>query len=96
MSDVVKVTYSELSAAQGNITGTVNVVNGQLDDLRSFLAPMVSTWEGNAAENYNALQRQWDTAAAELNQVLAQIATAVGTANDAYNQAETANANRFA
>lgn len=96
MSDVVKVTYSELSAAQGNITGTVNVVNGQLDDLRSFLAPMVSTWEGSAAENYNALQRQWDTAAAELNQVLAQIATAVGTANDAYNQAETANANRFA
>lgn len=96
MAGLVKVTFGELQAAQQNITGTVNAVNGQLDDLRSFLAPMVSTWEGQAAETYNALQRQWDTAAAELNQVLAQIATAVGTANDAYNQAEQANTNRFA
>lgn len=96
MSGQMRVTFGELGAAQQNITGTVNVVNGQLDDLKSFLAPMVSTWDGTAAETYNALQRQWDTAAAELNQVLAQIATAVGTANDAYQQAESSNANRFA
>jgi 6 kDa early secretory antigenic target len=96
MSGHMKVTFGELSAAQGNITSTVNGVNSQLDDLKSFLAPMVSTWEGSAAETYNALQRQWDTAAADLNQVLAQIATAVGTANDAYQQAESTNTNRFA
>jgi early secretory antigenic target protein ESAT-6 len=91
----VKVTFGELSAAQGNISSTVNAVNGQLDDLKAFLAPMVSTWEGTAAETYNALQRQWDTAAAELNQVLAQIATAVGTANEAYQVAENTNTRRF-
>jgi len=96
MSGHMKVTFGELAAGQQNITGTVNAVNGQLDDLKSFLAPMVATWEGSAAETYNALQRQWDTAAADLNQVLAQIATAVGTANDAYQQAESTNTSRFA
>jgi WXG100 family type VII secretion target len=96
VSGEIKVTFGELASAQSNITSTVNGVNGQLDDLKSFLAPMVSTWDGAAAETYNALQRQWDTAAAELNQVLAQIATAVGTANDAYQQAENTNAGRFA
>lgn len=95
MSGVVKVTFGELAAAQSNISSTVNAVNGQLDDLKSFLAPMVSTWDGAAAQSYNDLQRQWDAAAAQLNQVLAQIATAVGTANDHYQQAEHANTSRF-
>lgn len=92
----IKVTFAELAGAQGNIQSTVGAINSQLDDLKSFLAPMVSTWDGSAAETYNGLQRQWDTAAADLNQVLAQIATAVGTANDAYQQAESTNTNRFA
>ncbi len=95
MSGEVRVTFGELDAAQGNITSTVNAINSQLDDLKSFLAPMVSTWDGQAAETYNALQRQWDTAAAELNQVLAQIASAVGTANEAYQVAENTNTRRF-
>ena len=92
---MIKVTFGELAAAQGNISSTSNAINGQLDDLKSFLAPMVSTWDGAAAATYNQLQRQWDTAAADLNQVLAQIATAVGTANDQYQQAENTNRSRF-
>ncbi|HEY0638411.1 MAG TPA: WXG100 family type VII secretion target [Pseudonocardiaceae bacterium] len=96
MSGEIKVTFGELASAQGNISSTVNHVNQQLADLKSFLAPMVSTWDGAAAETYNQLQRQWDTSAEELNRVLAQIATAVGTANDAYQQAESTNQNRFA
>ena len=87
----VKVTFGELSAAQGNISSTVNAVNGQLDDLKSFLAPMVSTWEGAAAETYNALQRQWDTAAADLTRVLADIGRALGDAEDGYRATERAN-----
>ena len=95
MSGEVRVTFGELDAAQGNITSTVNAINGQLDDLKSFLAPMVSTWDGQAAETYNALQRQWDTAAADLNQVLAQIGSAVNVANQQYQQAESTNTTRF-
>lgn len=95
MSGVVKVSFGELAAAQADIGSTVRAVNGQLDDLRAFLAPMVASWAGEAAQNYHHLQRQWDTAAAELNQVLAQVANAVGTANEQYQQAERTNANRF-
>lgn len=96
MSGEVRVTFGELAAAQGNISSTVNAINSQLDDLKSFLAPMVSTWTGEAAETYNALQRQWDTAAADLNQVLAQIGSAVNVANEQYQTAESANQARFA
>lgn len=96
MSSEVKVTFGELGAAQSNISSTVNAVNSQLDDLKRFLAPMVSTWDGQAAETYNALQRQWDNAAMQLNQVLAQIATAVGVANEQYQAAESTNTSRFA
>ena len=95
MSGEVRVTFGELDAAQGNISSTVNAINSQLDDLKSFLAPMVSTWDGQAAETYNALQRQWDTAAADLNQVLAQIGSAVNVANQQYQHAESTNTSRF-
>lgn len=96
MSGPIKVTFAELGNAQGSIQQAVGAVNSQLDDLKTYLAPLVATWEGSAAEAYNTLQRQWDTAAAELNQVLAQVGTAVGTANDSYQAAEASNANRFA
>jgi WXG100 family type VII secretion target len=95
VNSVVKVTFGELAAAQANIDSTVRAVNGQLDDLSAFLAPMVASWEGEAAQTYHHLQRQWDSAAAELNQVLAQIAAAVGTANEQYQQAERVNTSRF-
>ena len=67
----------------------------QLEDLRRFLAPMVATWQGAAAQDYQVRQKQWDTAAADLTAVLAQIGVALGAANDGYRQAEHANAARW-
>lgn len=91
----IKVTFSALGAAQGDVAGTASRITAQLEDLKRYLAPMVATWQGRAAEDYQIKQRQWDTAATDIAAVLAQIGVALGRANDSYQQVESANAARW-
>jgi early secretory antigenic target protein ESAT-6 len=91
----IRVTFGALEAARGDVAGTAARMSSQLDDLKRFLAPLVSSWEGQAAQEYQARQRQWDTAAAELTAVLAQVGVALGAANDSYRQVEASNAARW-
>ena len=91
----IKVTFGALSAAQSDVSGTASRITTQMDDLRRFLAPMVASWQGEAAQDYQARQKQWDAAATDLASVLAQIGVALGAANDSYRQAENANAARW-
>jgi early secretory antigenic target protein ESAT-6 len=93
---LIKVTFGALQTAQGDIASTSSSINTQLDDLRKFVTQLTSTWTGAAAEAYQGLQKQWDQSAADLNQVLASIGTAVGQANESYQQAENANRGRWA
>ena len=95
MTGAIKVTFAELANAQQNVARTSQQMTAQLEDLKRFLAPMVATWSGAAADDYNLKQRQWDTAAADLTAVLTQIGIAVGHANDGYQQVEAANARRW-
>jgi 6 kDa early secretory antigenic target len=91
----IKVTFAALETAQVDVSWVATRMNGQLEDLKRFLAPLVATWEGLAATEYQAKQRQWDTAAAGLASVLGQIGVALGTANESYRQVEQANASRW-
>lgn len=91
----IKVTFSALAAAQGDVATTASRITAQLDDLKRYLAPMVATWQGRAAGDYQVKQRQWDTAATDIAAVLAQIGVALGSANDSYQQVENANAARW-
>lgn len=95
MSSPIKVTFSQLAATQDQVRNTVANINTQLADLKNYLAPMVSTWTGAAAENYNAAQAQWDRAANDLNAVLSAIGNALGEANDGYQATERSNASRW-
>lgn len=96
MSGEILVTFGEIANAQQSVNTTQRNMNQELDDLKAFLAPMVATWSGDAAADYNIKQGQWDRSAHELNAVLAQIGVALGTANDNYNQAEQTNKVRWA
>ncbi|MGQ0480159.1 MAG: WXG100 family type VII secretion target [Pseudonocardia sp.] len=91
----IKVAFGELGNAQQNVASTSQRMTAQLEDLKRYLAPMVASWSGQAAADYQVKQRQWDTAAADLTAVLAQIGVAVGRANDGYQQVEQANARRW-
>ncbi len=94
-STPIKVTFSQLAATQDQVRNTVSNIGNQLTDLKSYLNPLVQTWSGVAAENYNALQAQWDRAAVDLNQVLSAIGTALGNANEGYQSTEKSNASRW-
>lgn len=91
----IKVTFGALEAARTDVATTATRISGQLEELKRFLAPMVAGWEGQAAAEYRATQRRWDTAAADLATVLARIGVALGTANDSYQQVERSNAARW-
>jgi early secretory antigenic target protein ESAT-6 len=91
----IKVTFAALEAAQTDVSGVAGRMTGQLEDLKRFLAPLVATWEGQAATEYQAKQRQWDTAAAGLANVLGRIGVALGAANESYRQVEQSNASRW-
>ena len=91
----IKVTFGALEVARTDVGATANRISGQLEELKRFLAPMVAGWEGQAATEYQATQRRWDMAAADLAAVLARIGVALGTANESYQQVERANAARW-
>lgn len=91
----IKVTFGALEAAQADVASTATRISGQLEELKRFLVPMVATWEGEAAAEYQATQRKWDTAAADLTAVLTRIGLALSTANASYRQVEQANTARW-
>ncbi|HYH30194.1 MAG TPA: WXG100 family type VII secretion target [Pseudonocardia sp.] len=91
----IKVTFGALEAARADVGGAAARISARLEELERFLAPLVATWEGQAATDYQARQRQWDTAAADLAAVLAQIGVALGAADESYRQVEQANTARW-
>lgn len=91
----ILVTFEAVQGAQMDTAATHAAMNSELQDLRSYLAPLVASWTGQASENYQALQRQWDTAAADLNSVMQTISQALGTAHSNYTGAEQANASMW-
>jgi len=92
MSDRVLVTFAALAEAAQQIQSTYNNLNTKLTDLENTLKPVVSTWTGNASENYQVQQQKWNQAQTDLNTVLQAIGKAVEAAHDAYTQTETSNA----
>ena len=80
-----------LSAASHNVATAHNELNTKLHDLRTLLQPLTQTWTGQAAADYQARQRQWDQAQADLNEVLQQIGKVLEVAQQQYGDAERAN-----
>jgi early secretory antigenic target protein ESAT-6 len=87
----IKVTFESVMAAAGDTDAIAGQIGQQLEDLKVYLAPMVASWAGQAATDYQALQARWDASAADLNAVLRQIAGALRTAHANYRMAESQN-----
>ncbi len=88
----ITVTFGTIAQAQGDVSNTVSRIDQQMADLRQFISPLVASWEGGASTDYQVLQKRWDTAATDLNAVLAQIGRMLGQAHDGYQATESANA----
>lgn len=95
MDGMIKYNFGLIEGARADIQNSSNNINTKLSDLKSFLAPLVAGWEGSAAEAYQVSQNKWDTAAADLNQVLAAIGTAVGAGNEGMQATERSSASSW-
>jgi ESAT-6 family protein len=87
----VLVTFAAINEAAMDADSIAAQISQQLDDLKSFLAPLIATWSGAAASDFQALQAKWDTSASDLNQVLRQMSQALRTAGEQYQATESAN-----
>lgn len=92
---VIKYGFGSLADAASDIETSSRNIGIQLEDLKSQLKPMVASWEGEASERYQAHQAKWDTAAAELNEILSTIGRAVDEGNSRMQSVNTAAANSW-
>jgi len=91
----IKVNFGSMEALASDIGSQASTLESTLEDLKSRITPVVAQWEGVAGEAYTAAQKNWDDAALDLQQVLAQIGTAVRAAGEAFQAGENQNAARW-
>ena len=87
----VMVTFATIAEASQNVQRTYQSLQQKLDDLHSFLQPMVSEWTGEAASQYQAKQQQWTTAQTDLGNVLQTIGRVLEETHSSYQSTEQAN-----
>lgn len=92
---VIKYGFGSLADAAADIETSFRNIGAQLEDLKAQIKPMVSTWEGEAAQRYQEHQAKWDTAAQELNEILTTIGRAVDEGNNRMQAVNTAAANSW-
>lgn len=85
------VTFAAINEAAMDSDAIASQIAQQLSDLKSYLAPLVATWSGQASSDFQALQAKWDSSAGDLNQVLRQISQALRAAGEQYQATESAN-----
>lgn len=95
MADQIKVSFGALDTAVGDINAGANAMAQRMSQLRSDIAPMLSTWSGAAQQSYHQAQQQWDQGWQELTSALQDLQRSTGQANEGYNAGERANAARF-
>ncbi len=93
---MIQYNFAAIAQASDDINRTNANIDRILGDLKSQLQPLVAEWEGESATSYQAAQAKWDKAAAELNQILGQVALTVRQANDAMSQINTSAARSWA
>src|SRR5258708_24044233 len=87
----ILVTFGAVNEAAMDADGVASQIAQQLGDLKSYLAPLVASWSGEASSDFQALQAKWDSSANDLNQVLRQIAQSLRAAGNNYSNPERAN-----
>ncbi|MFJ5886544.1 WXG100 family type VII secretion target [Kitasatospora cineracea] len=87
----ILVNFQTIQNASSEVRQTASRIQNQLDDLKAGVQRIASSWEGAAQQGYQARQAQWDAKAADLQQVLARIASALDNAAQSYQQTENSN-----
>jgi len=93
--DGLVVNHGGLNEVTDHLYKMVKDIDNRMSHLESDLAPLQSDWSGNAQAAYNQAKTKWDTAIAEMMQLLNDTGTTVGQSNADYHAADMRGANSF-
>jgi WXG100 family type VII secretion target len=84
-----------MSAAAGHVSEVKGQINGQLTSLMDRLAPLESSWQGQAAASFQLLKQRWLEDANKLNAALEGIAEKLRQTEKGYSASEESGATSF-
>ncbi|MFI6449249.1 WXG100 family type VII secretion target [Kitasatospora sp. NPDC050543] len=90
MSEIL-VSFATVSGAGSEVRQVAATIQAQLDELKAGVTKIAASWQGVAQEGYQAHQAKWDSKAADLQQVLGQIAHSLEEAASSYQSTENKN-----
>lgn len=91
-----RVTPAELIELSRQVHGVAGSIESELGALRGRVAPIGSTWSGQAHERFATLYEEWSRSAQGLQQALAGISQLLSQAGQSYDEAERRIAGSFA
>jgi ESAT-6 family protein len=89
------VNFAALQTASGDIGKALSRLQSSLDQLERDAQPLVSTWDGEAQQAYQARQTKWRRASHDLHQILSNIRKAVDESAEDYIHTEKQATQRF-
>ncbi|MEW1660567.1 WXG100 family type VII secretion target [Streptomyces sp. NPDC093707] len=81
-------THEEMVAFSGKIDSVNQAIQGELKRLESVVDQITSGWKGQAAASYHQLQSQVNEDGNRINQLLAEIKTAIDETSKNYTASE--------
>lgn len=94
MSLPIEVNYAAMEEAAAQMRASSKTITDLSADLKSQLQRI--NWKGGDREAYLVQQQKWDTALADMNQLLADIGQAVVAARQGYGDVEQQGVNAWA
>lgn len=85
--DAIYVDHGKLQTCAGDLAARKGVLDEVLSQLEADLAPMISTWSGEARDLYLQKKAAWDKAAKDISDLLGHIGTITESAFTEYCQA---------
>ena len=93
--DYTSADFGVLSSSAENYAIVAGTIRKELDELESSLQSKLAQWEGDAQQAYWQYKKQWDAAAADMQNVIQKLGLAIGNAHSNYTEAEKFGVNLF-
>ncbi|NYT95274.1 WXG100 family type VII secretion target [Salinispora sp. H7-4] len=91
----IRYNFAALAASADSCGSSLKNMNGELEGLKSSIAPLLATWDGDAREAYFRRQRDWEAAANDLRDLLSRIERALRESAARMQAREAANQAKF-
>lgn len=93
--DGLLVNHGALDQAAQDLSAAVNGIQARMDALHRDLMPLSSGWTGEARASYDVAKLKWDTAIAQMADLLARTSQSVSLSNQDYHAQDVRSAATF-